>query len=75
MHAPYPDTEASVDSGGLVHELASSTGGRLVFYCAFGERSAMAVEMAQKAGLSRSLHLTGGIGAWEAAGGAIEQLD
>ena len=73
VHAPYPDTETNVGAGGLLRELTSSTGKRLVFYCAFGERSAMAVEMAQRGGLSRSLHLTGGIDAWKAVGGAIEQ--
>ena len=75
VHAPYPDTETNVADGGLLRELTGSTGRRLVFYCAFGERSAMAVEIAQQGGLSRSLHLTGGIDAWKAAGGSIEQHD
>jgi hypothetical protein len=34
----------------MLHELAKSTGQRLLFYCAFGERSAMAVQAAQDAG-------------------------
>ena len=33
------------DDGGLIHELAM-TGKMIVFYCAFGERSAMAVQAA-----------------------------
>src|SRR5205807_2071695 len=41
LHAPYPDLQANVGRGGMLHELAS--GKRIVFYCAFGERSAMAV--------------------------------
>jgi sulfur dioxygenase len=72
VHAPYPDTEDNVLPGGLLHELAKSSGRQLVFYCAFGERSAMALEMARAAGLERAVHLKGGIGAWRSAGGAIE---
>ena len=36
----------------MLHELASATGKRIVFYCAFGERSAMAVQAAQDAGIA-----------------------
>ena len=45
LHAPYPDLGANVRRGGMLHELASATGKRILFYCAFGERSAMAVVM------------------------------
>ena len=38
-------------SGGILRELAPRRGKRLLFYCAFGERSAMAVQAAQDAGL------------------------
>ena len=34
----------------MLQELAAATGKRIVFYCAFGERSAMAVQAAQDAG-------------------------
>ncbi len=72
VHAPYPDLAPNIAPGGLLHELAASTGKRLVFYCAFGERSAMAVQAAQEAGLTNSCHLTGGIDAWRTAGGTLE---
>ena len=39
----------------MLHELAKSTSKRLLFYCAFGERSAMAVQAAQDAGLATRL--------------------
>ena len=55
----------------MLHALATATGKRLLFYCAFGERSAMAVQSAQDAGLS-SCHLQGGLAAWKAAGGRLE---
>ena len=42
---------AHLCDGGLLHDLAATSGKRIVFYCAFGERSAMAVQAAQDAGL------------------------
>jgi sulfur dioxygenase len=71
LHLPYPTLEASTCAGGILHTLASSGGKRLLFYCAFGERSAMAVQAAQQAGLSAACHLQGGIAAWKAAGGPV----
>jgi sulfur dioxygenase len=72
LHVPYPALQQSTGPGGTLHALATSTGKRLLFYCAFGERSAMAVQSAQDAGLSSSCHLQGGLAAWKAAGGPIE---
>jgi len=43
LHAPYADLAATLGAGGMLQELAAATGKRVVFYCAFGERSAMAV--------------------------------
>ena len=70
LHAPYVDLQENIAPGGLVHELAAATGKRIVFYCAFGERSAMAVQAAQDAGIKSARHLEGGIAAWKKAGGA-----
>ncbi len=70
LHAPYPELQENLDAGGILHELATATGKRLVFYCAFGERSAMAVQAAQDAGLSAACHIEGGIAAWKQAGGS-----
>ncbi|HTU54935.1 MAG TPA: MBL fold metallo-hydrolase [Acetobacteraceae bacterium] len=70
LHAPYPDLQENIGPGGMLHELASATGKQLLFYCAFGERSAMAVQAAQDAGLSSVRHIEGGMGAWKRAGGA-----
>jgi sulfur dioxygenase len=71
LHAPYPDLPANVRSGGMLNELARATGKRIVFYCAFGERSAMAVQRAQEAGLASARHVHGGMDAWSKAGGPI----
>jgi len=72
VHAPYSDLDENVHRGGMLHEIAAATGKRLVFYCAFGERSAMAVQAAREAGLANSCHLKGGIDAWKSAGGPLE---
>jgi sulfur dioxygenase len=71
LHAPYPDLPANVRPGGMLHELAKATGKRIVFYCAFGERSAMAVQAAQDAGLTAACHIAGGIDAWKKAEGPL----
>jgi glyoxylase-like metal-dependent hydrolase (beta-lactamase superfamily II)/rhodanese-related sulfurtransferase len=72
LHAPYPDLADNIGPGGMLQELARVTGKRLLFYCAFGERSAMAVKAAQDAGLAAACHIEGGIAAWKKAGGSIE---
>jgi sulfur dioxygenase len=71
LHAPYCDLSTHIGSGGMLHELALTTGKRIVFYCAFGERSAMAVQAAQDAGIASAMHVAGGIDAWKKADGAL----
>jgi sulfur dioxygenase len=71
LHAPYPDLLENISAGGMLHELAEATGKRIVFYCAFGERSAMAVQAAQDAGLKTACHIEGGIDAWKKADGPL----
>ena len=58
----------NIDDGGLIHELAQS-GKTIVFYCAFGERSAMAVQAAQDRSMTSARHIEGGMAAWTKAGG------
>ena len=71
LHLPYPQLPAEIGPGGILHELAAASGKRLVFYCAFGERSAMAVQAAQDAGLKNACHIAGGIEAWKKASGPL----
>jgi glyoxylase-like metal-dependent hydrolase (beta-lactamase superfamily II)/rhodanese-related sulfurtransferase len=71
LHAPYPDLRENIETGGVLHELGTATAKRLLFYCAFGERSAIAVQAAQSAGLTSACHLQGGIGAWKKANGPL----
>ena len=71
LHAPYADLEDNLRPDGMLSGLASATGRRLLFYCAFGERSAMAVRAARAAGLENTSHIHGGIDAWTKAGGPL----
>src|SRR5262249_61211378 len=71
LHVPYPTLQESIRSGGMLHELAKSTSKRLLFYCAFGERSAMAVQAAQDAGLATACHIGGGLDAWKKGSGPL----
>src|SRR6202040_4061864 len=71
LHAPYPGIGESLQAGGMLREVAAATGRRIVFFCAFGERSAMAVAAAKEAGLANAAHIAGGIDAWKKAGGPI----
>lgn len=71
LHVPYQDVEGSLKADGLLQQLARAAGKRLVFYCAFGERSAMAVQAAQAAGLATSRHIHGGMQAWQQAQGPL----
>jgi sulfur dioxygenase len=71
LHSPYADLDANIGAGGILHELAAATGKRIVFYCAYGERSAMAVQAAQDAGIASACHIEGGIAAWKKAEGPL----
>ena len=73
LHTPYGELVRSVRPGGMLHTLARSQEKRIVFYCAFGERSAMAVQAAQDAGLLTSRHIAGGLDAWKKASGPMER--
>jgi glyoxylase-like metal-dependent hydrolase (beta-lactamase superfamily II)/rhodanese-related sulfurtransferase len=71
LHAPYPAIAENLKPGGMLREVANATGRRIVFFCAFGERSAMAVAAAKQAGLANTAHIAGGIDAWKKAGGPV----
>jgi len=72
LHAPYPSIGENLKPGGMLREVAAATGRRIVFFCAFGERSAMAVKAAGEAGLANTAHIAGGIDAWKKAGGPVQ---
>ena len=71
LSAPYGDLIANIRPGGVLNELARASDKEIVFYCAFGERSAMAVQAARDAGLANTTHIHGGIDSWRKAGGPL----
>ena len=71
LHAPYGDLQDNIRAGGMLRELARAADKRIVFYCAYGERSAMAVQAAHDAGLLAALHVEGGLDAWKRAQGPL----
>lgn len=59
----YNTIDSAVAESGILRKLADATRKKLVFYCAYGERSAMALISAREAGLE-SFHLKGGMAVW-----------
>jgi rhodanese-related sulfurtransferase len=70
LHAPYGGIEESLRRRHAARGCRRS-GRRIVFFCAFGERSAMAVKAAKEAGLANAAHIEGGMDAWKKAGGPV----
>ena len=73
VHAPYGLLAGMIGPGGALRALAARPGHRLVYYCAFGERSAMAVDTSRQIGVGNVCHMIGGVAAWREAGGSIEE--
>ena len=68
VQAPYSQFYKQLES------LALSQKTPVIFYCAAGERSAMAVKLANDKGLRHVSHLLGGITAWQADGLRLEAI-
>jgi glyoxylase-like metal-dependent hydrolase (beta-lactamase superfamily II)/rhodanese-related sulfurtransferase len=71
LHVPYPQIADNLKPDGLLQHLAKGGGKHLIFFCTFGQRSAMAVQAAQDAGLAASRHIRGGLKAWQQAHGPL----
>ena len=71
LHAPYPTVADTIRPGGTLRELSQAAGRRVLFYCAYGERSAMAVKAARAAGLTSACHIKGGMKAWQDIDGPV----
>lgn len=68
IHAPYSRLDQHLPM------LGAASDKRIVFYCAVGERSTMAVNIAHDSGLSTCAHIPGGFVAWMDAGGNIDRV-
>jgi len=71
VHAPYAALDQYCCPGGLLQFESAAGGKRLIFFCSYGERSAMAVKAAKEAGLDNVASVVGGIKAWMEAGGPV----
>ena len=64
--------EFHIDPESPVHKPEFNQDKTYVFYCASGGRSAIAAKVAMEMGLSPVVNMSGGVGAWQKAGGALE---
>jgi len=74
LHVPYRDLERFLNPGGLLHYEGTAAHKRIVYYCAYGERSALAVKASQERGLMDVCHIVGGLDAWTQAGEPVERV-
>jgi rhodanese-related sulfurtransferase len=72
FHCPRGMLEFWVDPESKYHKPVFAEDKRFVFFCAAGQRSALATQTAQRMGLKPVAHIAGGFGAWKTAGGPVE---
>src|SRR6266436_5711234 len=72
FHCPRGMLEFWIDPQSKYHKPMFAADKRFVFFCAAGQRSALATQTAQRMGLKPVAHIAGGFGAWKAAGGPVE---
>jgi rhodanese-related sulfurtransferase len=72
FHCPRGMLEFWIDPASKYHKPVFAQDKRFVFFCAAGQRSALAAQTAQRMGLAPVAHIGGGFGAWKTAGGPIE---
>lgn len=69
FHCPRGMLEFWIDAESPYAKPQFQTGGRFVFYCATGWRSALSAKTAQDMGLAGVSHISDGFKGWMAAGG------
>jgi rhodanese-related sulfurtransferase len=72
FHGPRGMLEFWVDPQSKYHKPVFAQDKRYVFFCAAGQRSALATQTVQRMGLKPVAHIGGGFGAWKEAGGPVE---
>jgi rhodanese-related sulfurtransferase len=72
FHCPRGMLEFWIDPDSQYHKPVFAQDKRFVFFCAAGQRSALATQTAQRMGLEPVAHIAGGFSAWTKAGGAVE---
>ena len=71
IHVPYTNLQNTMKTGGILNQIAKNTQKNLLFYCSYGERSALALKLMENSQISKFLHLDGVIDAWKKNGGKI----
>ncbi len=71
FHCPRGMLEFWIDPESPYAKPQFQAGGRFVFYCASGWRSALAARAAQEMGLAGVSHIADGFAGWKAAGGPV----
>lgn len=75
VHASRGMLEFYIDGSSPYHMDVFDSGKELVFYCKSGGRSALAAHRAQEMGVERVASMTGGMLAWNEAGGPVERSE
>lgn len=73
FHCPRGMLEFWIDPESPYAKPQFQSGGRFVFYCASGWRSALSALVAQEMGLKNVSHITDGFSGWKAAGGEVAE--
>jgi rhodanese-related sulfurtransferase len=63
-----------IDPDSPYHKDVFNQDKKYVFYCASAWRSALSAKLAQEMGLKPVAHIQGGFGAWQKAGGPVEDV-
>jgi glyoxylase-like metal-dependent hydrolase (beta-lactamase superfamily II)/rhodanese-related sulfurtransferase len=69
VHVPYTTWQEQLEPGSLFSDDFLGRGRNILLYCAFGERSALALKTAEERGCQAMKHLAGGYSAWLKADG------
>ena len=65
LHVPYTTLKTAIKSDGLLFKITQESQKSLLIYCSYGERSALALKLLQKAEINDVFHLGGGINSWK----------
>jgi len=71
FHCPRGMLEFWIDPQSKYYKPVFGEDRRFIFFCAAGQRSALATQTAQRMGLKPVAHIGGGFGAWREANGPI----
>jgi len=72
FHCPRGMLEFWLDPESKYYKPAFGADKQFVFFCAAGQRSALAAQTAQRMGLKPVAHVKGGFGAWRSGGGPVD---